>query len=330
MPMDDHGFVALLGQVGALSLSQREALLRVLSSPAPSPGALLDSGGPDLVQCPHCDGAQVSKWGTAHGLQRYRCRGCRRSFNALTGTPLARLRHKSVWLGFASALQQTLSVRKSAKACGVAVSTAFRWRHRFLATPTASKPVQMSGIVEADETFFRRSYKGLRRWTAPDTAAPDTGAPGRAPRRRGAPTGRRGTPLDEQVPVLIVRDRQKTTSDAVLNNLTAKAIGTHLVPLLAQDALLCTDTASAYGVIARQAGIRHEPLNISAGERVRDKVFHIQNVNAYDSRLKAWMRPFNGVATRYLHNYLGWRRMIENLAETINPTAILIKCARAA
>lgn len=322
--MDDHAFAALLGQVGALSVSQREALLRVLSSPAPAPGAFLDSGEPDLVRCPHCDGAQVSKWGTAHGLRRYRCRGCRRSFNALTGTPLARLRHKSVWLGFAAALQQTMSVRKSAKACGVAVSTAFRWRHRFLTTPTASKPAQLSGIVEADETFFRRSYKGLRRWTAPDTAAP-----GRAPRRRGAPTGRRGTPLDEQVPVLIVRDRQKTTSDAVLDNLTAKAIGAHLVPLLAQDALLCTDTGRAYGVIARQAGIRHEPLNISAGERVRDKVFHIQNVNAYDSRLKAWMQPFNGVATRYLHNYLGWRRMIESLAETINPTAILLKCAKA-
>ena len=321
--MDDHGFAALLGQVGALSLSQREALFRVLSSPAPAPGALLDRGEPELVQCPHCDGAQVSKWGSAHGLRRYRCRDCRRSFNALTGTPLARLRHKSVWLGFASALQQTLSVRKSAKACGVAVSTAFRWRHRFLATPTACKPAQLSGIVEADETFFRRSFKGLRRWTAPDTAAPS-----RAPRRRGAPTGRRGTPLDEQVPVLIVRDRQKTTSDAVLDNLTANAIGTHLVPLLAPDALLCTDTARAYSVIARQAGIRHEPLNISAGERVRDKVFHIQNVNAYDSRLKAWMQPFNGVATRYLHNYLGWRRMIERLAETINPTAILLKCAQ--
>lgn len=323
--MDDDAFATLLGQVGALSLSQREALLRVLSSPAPAPGALLDSREPDLVRCPHCDGAQVSKWGTAHGLRRYRCRDCRRSFNALTGTPLARLRHKSVWLGFAAALQQTLSVRKSAKSCGVAVSTAFRWRHRFLAAPTACKPAQLSGIVEADETFFRRSYKGLRRWTAPDTVAP-----GRAARRRGAPTGRRGTPLDEQVPVLIVRDRQKTTSDAVLNNLTAKAIGAHLVPLLAQDALLCTDTASAYGVIARQVGIRHEPLNISAGERVRDKVFHIQNVNAYDSRLKAWMRPFNGVATRYLHNYLGWRRMIESLAETINPTAILLKCAQTA
>ncbi len=32
------------------------------------------------------------------GLQRYRCCGCGRTFNALTGTPLARLRHRERWL----------------------------------------------------------------------------------------------------------------------------------------------------------------------------------------------------------------------------------------
>ena len=190
--MDDDAFAAFLGQVGALNPPQREALLRVLSLPAPTLGALLDSGGPGHLARPHCTGTQVSSWGSAHGLRRYRCRGCRRSFNALTGTPLARLRRKQVWLGFAAALQQTLSVRKAAKACDIAVSTTFRWRHRFLATPTACKPAQLSGIVEADETFFRRSYKGLRRWTDPAAAAP-----ARPARRRGAPTGRRGTPLDE-------------------------------------------------------------------------------------------------------------------------------------
>ncbi len=31
-----------------------------------------------------------------------------------------------------------------------------------------------------------------------------------------------------------------------------------------------------------------------------NKVYHIQNVNAYDSRLKGWMHRFNGVATKYL------------------------------
>jgi len=84
----------------------------------------------------------------------YRCRDCGRTFNALTGTPLARLRHKETWLTFGEALQNADSVRKSAKACGVAVTTAFRWRHRFLCAAKADKPTKLGGIVEADETFF--------------------------------------------------------------------------------------------------------------------------------------------------------------------------------
>ena len=43
------------------------------------------------------------------------------------------------------------------------------------------------------------------------------------------------------------------------------------------------------------------------------EIFHIQNVNAYTSRLKDWLRPFKGVASWYLPNYLGWRRAIEQL-----------------
>ena len=42
---------------------------------------------------------------------------------------------------------------------------------------------------------------------------------------------------------------------------------------------------------------------------------HINNVNAYHSRLKAWLRRFHGVATRNLPNYLGWRRALEAFAE---------------
>lgn len=37
----------------------------------------------------------------------------------------------------------------------------------------------------------------------------------------------------------------------------------------------------------------------------------INNVNAYDSRLKGWMDRFHGVATRHLASYLGWRRLLE-------------------
>jgi hypothetical protein len=46
---------------------------------------------------------------------------------------------------------------------------------------------------------------------------------------------------------------------------------------------------------------------------------HINNVNAYHSRLKEWIRRFHGVATRNLPNYLGWRRALEASAEPIDP-----------
>ena len=45
--------------------------------------------------CPHCASVNVQRWGTAGGLPRYRCGGCRRTFNPLTGTSLARLRNLS-------------------------------------------------------------------------------------------------------------------------------------------------------------------------------------------------------------------------------------------
>jgi len=33
-------------------------------------------------------------------------------------------------------------------------------------------------------------------------------------------------------------------------------------------------------------------------------IYHLNNVNAYHSRLKRWLRPFNGVSTKHLPNYL--------------------------
>jgi len=38
-----------------------------------------------------------------------------------------------------------------------------------------------------------------------------------------------------------------------------------------------------------------------------NSAIHVQNVNAYHQRFKAWLLGFRGVASRYLPNYLGWR-----------------------
>jgi transposase-like protein len=85
-------------------------------------------------------GPTVVGWGRSHGLLRFRCKSCGRTFNALTKTPMAHLRKKDRWLDHARAMIEGKSLAKTAQLCGVHPTTAFRWRHRFLRAPASDKP----------------------------------------------------------------------------------------------------------------------------------------------------------------------------------------------
>jgi transposase-like protein len=69
------------------------------------------------------------RWGTASALPRYRCKACARTFNALTKTPLAKLRMKEKWAMQAEAMIEGASLAKAARRCGVHPTTAFRRQH---------------------------------------------------------------------------------------------------------------------------------------------------------------------------------------------------------
>lgn len=250
-----------------------------------------------MARCPHCKAERVSRHGHANGLQRYRCRECGKTFSALTGTPLCGLHKRSKWLGQAEALRDGLTLHKVADMLNIHVSTAHRWRHRFLALPMALQPRALTGIAEADETVFLLSFKGKR-----------SGLDRKA-RKRGGRATKRGL-SHEQVPVLVARDRAGATLDCVLKAMTMRTLSAALKPFLAKDVVLCTDGSPALAGAARQLGVEHHAINLSAGIRV-DGAWHVQNVNAYHSRLKGWVHRFRGVATCYLANYLGWFRALD-------------------
>ena len=50
----------------------------------------------EISNCPHCSSSTFVRWGQANDEPRYRCKSCLKTFNALTGTPLARLHHKTI------------------------------------------------------------------------------------------------------------------------------------------------------------------------------------------------------------------------------------------
>lgn len=177
--------------------------------------------------CGHCGSRQVGGWSSQAGLKRYRCKDCAKTFNALTGTPLAQLHRRDAWFAYAQALADGLSLRKAATRCGVSLDTAFRWRHRFLKTAKDTKPKVVAGIVEANETFIRKSVKGSK----------------------------------------IVRDRHGETTGHVLPDFEGATFVRILKPIVAQDALLVSDGRAAYAMFADHAGFLHIALNASKGEQ---------------------------------------------------------------
>ena len=298
--MKAPGFATLLAQLQLLNQPQRQQLLDALH---PAAGldrvvAFIDQIRSGARCCPDCSCVRCHRHGQANDLQRFRCCQCGRTFNDLTGTPLARLRHKGKWLDYLHALLDSRAVRSAAKRVGVHRNTAFRWRHRFLDRVKHDRPERLAGIVEADEMFLLESQKGSRKLD-------------RTPRKRGGRASLRG--ISRQLDcILVARDRNGQTIDAVVGRGALKAVQLtrHLLPKLDPQALLVSDANAAYPAFARVHGIAHEAVNLSSGERVRTSVagaIHVQNVNAYHRRFKQWLARFHGVASRYLPNYLGWQ-----------------------
>lgn len=104
--------------------------------------------------------------------------------------------------------------------------------------------------------FFLESFKGQRELPRPA-------------RERGGKAAKPGL-SDEQIPVLIVRDRNGETFDAILDAIDAEHLGAALKPVLGKDTLLCTDGSKAFKARAKDAGIpppSHEYQGWHQGER---------------------------------------------------------------
>jgi transposase-like protein len=256
--------------------------------------------GQPRPDCPHCHATRLIHWGQSHGQQRYHCKECGKTFNQLHATPLARLHHKHLWARYADCLSQGDALRKAARKCGIHLTTAFRWRHRFLRYALTTRAPQLAGIVEADEVFTPESFKGRRHLARPA--------------RRHGGRGHGHVPL---VPALIALDRYGRESDAVLLDKSNQQLEPSLLPLLKRGSILCTDGNQSYIKIARKGtGVIHKRLIMKEHHRVEDEVFHIQTLNNYVSRWRGWMVKFHGVGTDYLENYLGWFRVVEQEPNT--------------
>lgn len=262
----------------------------------------------DGVCCPHCGLVDVKKNGkTKTGHQRFQCKGCGKSFTYATRTIFhgAKL-PLDTYLRYVHCMMHGMTVRATAYECRISKNAAFFLRHKILdALQEMQSKVKLDGIVEADETFFRISFKG-------NHSRSQFFSMPREPHMRGERSKKRGISLEKVcVPCAVNRDGKSIAQIANLGRASVRSISSVFGGRISPDAVLCTDKHNAYVGFAEREGINL--LQLKSTQRVSGPL-GIQHINGYHSQLKTFMERFHGVATKYLNNYLVWHNL-RNYAE---------------
>ena len=254
--------------------------------------------------CPICGSIHVVRNGRrADGTQRYMCRDCVKSFVATTNSIVASTKKDfAVWEQYINCMMNGMSLRKTAEICGIHRNTAFYWRHKILDTlQNMADSVNLNGIVEMDETFFSVSYKGSRNMP-------------RKSHRRGGEVHTRGLSQEKVcVPCAVNRNGLSIAKITNLGRMCAHDLYDVYDNRIEKGSTLITDKLNAYELFAGKYKLKLVQLKNGT---IKNGIYHIQHINNYHSRLKKFMQNFNGVATKYLNNYLVWNNFVNYAKET--------------
>ena len=265
-----------------------------------------------ITVCRKCgEEGGVAKFGKdGAGKQRYRCKYCGATFTATSYSTISYThRDLSTWEKYIECLLAGLSLEKCSRLCSISVRTAFLWRHKILSILRSDQTNRvLAGIVETDDMFFSISYKGNHKNSTYFVMPRD-------PHKRGTDTK---VPPSAKTCVLCAVERGGQTYGEVLGIgvATSAKLDYAFRDRLCHDALVVSDKAQpikSYFMhspnelvqVASHVGKLGSPPEIKG-------TFHIQNVNNMHSRIRSFMRGYNGVSTKYLNHYISLFVWIEN------------------
>lgn len=302
--------------LGALVRSVDEGFVNGVNASAGEQAGAASSG----VTCPHCGSNSVGGHGSflrkdGGPARRFRCRTCRRTFSENTGTPAVYLKHQTKWRKMTQQMNETRSLRGTSALLGVHLSTAFRWRHRWLADRCSQAHQPLSGSVSAALASVPYSEKGSLRCNGP-------GSWGYWNKYR------RGSLPRMTVPPGFVRSRFRPFVDGhAISVLLVWNDTTHTSRVLGQrpgvDKIqngmreLVSSSAHVYDFEFARKGESSpifrvcEQLNLPCQSGCQDAQNGWQGAEGETciGRLEypaLWLSTFRRVATKYLHHYMAW------------------------
>lgn len=276
------------------------------------------------VACPRCDSNNFKRNGHAAGVQLYFCRCCNRTFNARTGTRLARLRRRDQCQRFLQQMMTTCrSLRHDAALLGVSAATVWRWRHQELAKAVQRQNVEapsLRGVVVLDSfTLAKERSTWGRDWNV-------------CWKRRHIDIPVRTTPGACQVTVLFAVELKrtaggkqsnwepvprKTTCLVIQDTPNPWALGQALSRRLVPGSWAQTPRGRVEVLPTERSFQGNEDfpsnhrLKFRLGKALKPK--DCWPARALRGAFNRWMTRFQGVAVTYLERYVAWFNVLSAL-----------------
>lgn len=332
---------SLLSSIEELNFIEKAALVERIMSMMSAPLAqngekdncsvLVAESNPERPDCPHCAAkaavGHVIKRGMKRGAQRYQCKACGKLFVSTTKTVFAHTRKSAdTWRKFIELTISGASLNTCKEECGIAYQTAFNWRHKVLnAFAVNQESTLMSGTVEVDETFIPISYKGNHVQGKFGIRRMQDGAENNMPRK----AFQRGTdnkskhPADKACVFCMVEDGNKGFYAAVpgtgfvSDDMLRYTVGKHIKK---ESALMLSDNNHTTRRFFEVNGYAHRILssNVSGNPHGHKPEIvdglHMQHVNNMHHHLRQFLRPYCGVSSKYLGNYISlfvWLKYVD-------------------
>ena len=259
------------------------------------------------IICPHCQSVDIYGHGKYKGRKRYKCKNCNKTFNDFTGTAISGIKKVDKFQEYLELTLNSLSIRKAAKILKLNTKTIFDWRHKLLSSLATINGTPFKGIVECDDKQIDINMKGQKNI-------------GRKPYKRPSDRNKKRGVSNDKVSIMVATDRIDSTTMKVakIGRVDVKSIESTIGKLISKTNTLCSDSHPSIISWAQGKNLEHHTF-IASKQHVKNKCYHVQHVNSLDNLFERWLKPFYGVATKYLPQYLNWFVFLQKIKKSTNP-----------
>lgn len=269
------------------------------------------------IICPNCGSSATVRYGTFDKKQRYRCKGCSKTFTITTGS--IRYQSKSsekTWDIVLKGMIEDHTNEEIADDYGVFPSTVHTYRHKVMKQTLAYiKNQSLTGIVESDEFYSLPNFKGSKKkyifnfgkgvqevYNIPDYE------------RYGlkSNTEIRGTKMlrglsNDKVCYSTAISHANTFCGKPINwgNISATDIQSTLLKNLTPKAIFVGDRSKTNQHFVKEYKFENHLLEPD-GEGRYGEIYNLQKINSFHSKMKKRIKSNRSFATKYAEEYIAW------------------------